>query len=533
MAKAARQGEIVRQLTKSSHDTFECLKVFYEKLNRTEGCSNLQEGDLSRGGRDTDAVVVVGILLARTRSALGDAQAIVTQLLGIQRKIYKEMHKVDPSAMKLMDPWALAEQPNLSIENLRTMKDEDLLRLSFMVMEQFFHAIANFVNWWVTLEIDVGCLTTAIEFMLQNPNIASNMSAQQDYYDAALSDLMPRTLVKSWTVQITAVVTATWTIKDLSRRLPDASHLSAMTDSLKDGLSRALKFPSMSPSSPSYLLTLEQRIRFHGQEMVVALEHMSKQLQASAILCDFLSSRVASQNKVDKTGLPTLISDANDFRLCLTHLSSSLQLTAKNLNECIGVDDAPIEGLSQGMLPTQFRHAKNKVILSSSVPCKDFAGSGNVSQALQDTLEALYELSRFWEGHTLFLQAVVASGTRCSHEQLMKYTEPEQWKDAQRSCLSAAASIQELLGVPHPSSEPGNIPSDESIPPLESVPKEETGPSLDELVAEEHPSPENLRPRVNVNAKTVHIAFYAGDTFNGPMYAANVAGRANVTCAKN
>ncbi|KAJ8481843.1 hypothetical protein ONZ45_g15172 [Pleurotus djamor] len=204
MAKAARQGDIVRELTKSNHDTFECLKAFCEKYNSRskvyrhvfkqagvyvatieksrrvaqKGVAISREATslLESEGKDTDAVV--GIMLAHTRSALGDAQGIATHLRDIRKEIYKEMQKVDPSAVVQTGPSSVSEQPNLSVENLRTMKDEDLLRLTVMVMEQFVHAITNFVNWWASLEVDVGRLTMAIEFMLQNPNIASNVRDQ-------------------------------------------------------------------------------------------------------------------------------------------------------------------------------------------------------------------------------------------------------------------------------------------------------------------------------------------------------------------
>ncbi|KAJ8517665.1 hypothetical protein ONZ45_g5162 [Pleurotus djamor] len=251
MAKAARQGEVVRQLTKSNHDTFECLKVFCEKYKKQhhsifssgskvykhvfkqagvyvatieksrqvaqKGVAISREATSlleSEGGKDTKAVV--GIMLLHTKSALVDAKGIATHLRGIRKEIYKEMQKVDPAVIMPAHPSGVSEQPSLSVETLRTMKDEDLLRLTVMVMEQFVHAITNFVNWWASLEVDVGRLTMAIEFMLQNPNIASNVrdqwrdmevqylryeteiSAQQDYYDTALKDLMPESRIRKW-----------------------------------------------------------------------------------------------------------------------------------------------------------------------------------------------------------------------------------------------------------------------------------------------------------------------------------------------
>ncbi|KAJ8701268.1 hypothetical protein PTI98_000074 [Pleurotus ostreatus] len=253
LRKASEHAGVVYALTKSNHETFECLKVFCEKYNEKRtfihshskhkvykhvveqagvyvgtidaSIRMAERGmSISRGAKEAldDKTLIPEVfvepMLEQTGEALKDIKDISNRFRGIRVALFEEMQRVHPSEHP-SDPsfppsTDLVRRQRVDLNELRRMDEKDLLKLTVLVLDQFVSIVGEFVDWWNSLKVDVDRLTGSIRYIRKNPNIStqvfkqwenmeqqykiyrSEIMTQQDYYNHTLKDLMPKSFFR-------------------------------------------------------------------------------------------------------------------------------------------------------------------------------------------------------------------------------------------------------------------------------------------------------------------------------------------------
>ncbi|KAG9218389.1 hypothetical protein CCMSSC00406_0010405 [Pleurotus cornucopiae] len=252
LRKASEHADVVYALTKSNHETFECLKVFCEKYNEKRtfihshskhkvykhvveqagvyvgtidtSIRMAERGmSISRGAKEAldDKTVTPELLvepmLEQTGDALKDIKDISNRFRSIRVALFEEMQRIHPSEPQ-SDSYPpstdLVRRQRVDLNELRRMDEKDLLKLTVLVLDQFVSIVGEFVDWWSSLKVDVDRLTGSIRFIRKNPDIStqvykqwenmeqqykiyrSEIMTQQDYYNHTLKYLMPKSFFR-------------------------------------------------------------------------------------------------------------------------------------------------------------------------------------------------------------------------------------------------------------------------------------------------------------------------------------------------
>ncbi|KDQ22120.1 hypothetical protein PLEOSDRAFT_171596 [Pleurotus ostreatus PC15] len=234
LRKASEHAGVVYALTKSNHETFECLKVFCEKYNEKRtfihshskhkvykhvveqagvyvgtidaSIRMAERGmSISRGAKEAldDKTLIPEVfvepMLEQTGEALKDIKDISNRFRGIRVALFEEMQRVHPSEppsdpsfppstdlvrrqrvdlngkyFHLSYPVTLTKRAS----ELRRMDEKDLLKLTVLVLDQFVSIVGEFVDWWNSLKVDVDRLTGSIRYIRKNPNISTQVFKQ-------------------------------------------------------------------------------------------------------------------------------------------------------------------------------------------------------------------------------------------------------------------------------------------------------------------------------------------------------------------
>ncbi|KAJ8517658.1 hypothetical protein ONZ45_g5174 [Pleurotus djamor] len=194
LQKAAKQIAVVKALTVSNRETFECLRKFcetYKKDKREKAMykevihqasayvttintsiSVAKKGmGISRQAADLldrrdDPKRSVGLMLTMTQEALGDAKTMEAQYRGIR-----------VAEMQRQTAKSLAKGRG-SIKAGTKCTDGHLLDETVAVLDQFSLVVGDFVNWWSLLQVDVDRLTASIKYIRNDPEIKSEVKRQ-------------------------------------------------------------------------------------------------------------------------------------------------------------------------------------------------------------------------------------------------------------------------------------------------------------------------------------------------------------------
>ncbi|KAF4581784.1 hypothetical protein EYR40_002802 [Pleurotus pulmonarius] len=253
----ASQADVVKLLTETNRQTFECLKVFCEKYQpykeksmfsstaskvkgktyksvvkqalvytstisvsigiaeKGMGISRNAAEALTLKGERTDWIVQP--MLETTNSALNDAQNILKSFRSIRVSLYETMRGISPGSTLLPPegtPTGNEVAHRVTAQELRKMDENRLTDVTLAVLDHFVYIVTELVKWWTSLRVDVDRLKGMIEYYANHPEISeqvrqrwiameghyqayhSEMASQQDYYDDVLKDTIPKTLAQ-------------------------------------------------------------------------------------------------------------------------------------------------------------------------------------------------------------------------------------------------------------------------------------------------------------------------------------------------
>ncbi|KAL4262481.1 hypothetical protein AB1N83_006298 [Pleurotus pulmonarius] len=239
--------DVVRRLVQANSDTYEYLRVFCETYKSTKHCWHphcrqremhahvVEEAGVyidtvntslriaengaqtSRGAQTllVDSVIresVVESMLEKAEAVKRDVKIIFEKFRGIRISLYTEMKRIDPA----VEPhWHMIKCPNVKgqevvrPEELKSMGQGDLLRVTMAVLDYFVRTVGDFVDWWNEVHTHVGMLKDSVERIRKDPAIADfvrrqwetlegeyrryalETMAQQDYYHRVLGELRP------------------------------------------------------------------------------------------------------------------------------------------------------------------------------------------------------------------------------------------------------------------------------------------------------------------------------------------------------
>ncbi|KAG9218418.1 hypothetical protein CCMSSC00406_0007981 [Pleurotus cornucopiae] len=253
----ASQADVVKLLTETNRQTFECLKVFCEKYQPYKEKSMFSSAAskakrkayksvvkqalvytstisvsiriAEKGmGISRDAVEaltlkdertdwIVQPMLETTNQALADAQNILQSFRSIRVSLYETMKGISPGNT-LIPPEGNTtgdEAPHcVTAQELRRMDENRLTDVTLAILDHFVVIVTEFVKWWTSLRVDVNRLKGTIEYYARHPEIServrqqwivmeghyqayhSEIARQQDYYDDVLKGTIPKTLTE-------------------------------------------------------------------------------------------------------------------------------------------------------------------------------------------------------------------------------------------------------------------------------------------------------------------------------------------------
>ncbi|KAJ8701234.1 hypothetical protein PTI98_000047 [Pleurotus ostreatus] len=252
----ASQADVVKLLTVTNRQTFECLKVFCEKyqpykekrifrssateakrkmyksvvkqalayattINLSIGIAEKGMG-ISRNAADALALKddcvdwIVQPMLDTANQALEDVQGILKRFRSIRVSLYETMKGISPNNIPLpQGENAGDEAPHrVTPQELRKMDENRLTDVTLAILDHFIDIVTEFVNWWTSLRVDVDRLKGTIEYYAKHPEISeqvrqrwiameghyqayhSEIASQQDYYNDILKDTIPKTVIQ-------------------------------------------------------------------------------------------------------------------------------------------------------------------------------------------------------------------------------------------------------------------------------------------------------------------------------------------------